>query len=198
MAYLFLKNIHNFEGIYNAISEDKIETLNLFETYDQYGQQTGSDNAGDYFIIQTEDGAEYANNAKIELDKDAEPDFSIGNTISAFDDSKLFQKLVDEIGEEDEDIFMSRETVKGFNYWDGHNNRTVCVSGEGANYEIEDDETIVERLNEAIENKEFENEGNGLRIYLHKDARIVVSQFSGSWEDCAITLNNDFEDETQD
>ena len=55
--YIFLtENFNEGSTTYYAIPADKIETLNLFETYDKHGQHIGHTNAGDYHLANSEGG----------------------------------------------------------------------------------------------------------------------------------------------
>lgn len=109
-----------------AITSDLIETLNVCETYDRYGQDTGEDVAGDYAEMLCD----------VEL-------FGLkaGDYLS-FSESKSVE-ILDQLKTEAYDIV--RNTVTGFNYRDGHNWQTLTVSDDAFNlfqptHEILDEE----------------------------------------------------------
>lgn len=196
MATIFLKlaNDHNNEKKYFAIDETKIEELNVSDSYDQYGQRISTSDAGDYLEINE--------TVTIETESDwiDEPNeietFEAGTNVTAFDQHEAFAALIEKY-EDGKEVTLHETKFSGFNYWDGHNWRTVSVSSvdDSHEYEIETDETIVARLNEALENKEEYSTGPGTVTYRYKDIEIVESNWQGHWEEYTITLDNDFEDE---
>ena len=200
MATIFLKlaNDHNNEGKYFAMSQSQIETLNVSDSYDQYGQKVSASDAGDYLELTDRTAAQFANDCYNEQedneDDDRENPYSAGMNINAFDNSGLFEAVCDEpaLG-----VVTHRTQFQGFNFWDGSNWKTVSVETieDNNEYEIETDETIIARLKEAIENKEQFSEGFGLTTYRYKDVEIVESQFASAWEQYEITLDNDFNEE---
>jgi len=207
MATIFLKlaNDENREKKHFAIEESKMETLNVCESYDQYGQKIGPDDAGDYLEILTQEAADKANEIKNNFDdydttapddEAPKPRFSIGDNVLAYNDRDIFLALVEEF-EDEKEIRIHRTKFQGFVYHDGHNWRTVSVStiDDDNEYELEGNEEIIARLNEALENKEEHSTGPGKVTYRYKDAEIVKSSWPGNWEQYTITLNNDFEEE---
>lgn len=202
MAYLFLKTSdsheHRANPVWYAIDESKIETLAVSSSYDQYGQRISSSDAGDYLSLDDSGAVQFANDVYNEQegnnDDERENLFKVGQNILAFDNSQLFDALADEtaLG-----ITTYRTEFSGFNYWDGHNWKTVSLDGwdtDSSTHTIETDETIIARLNEAIENKEWDRDEPGMEIYRFKDAEITDSAWQGTWEEYSITLDNDFED----
>lgn len=184
---IFLKTAYEFDGHYLAIHADKIETLNVSDSYDNFGQKISASDAGDYLEI----------NKDLAVEVDGElRQFSAGENVCAYDDRYAYDDLIRTF-EDGEEITIFRTEFSGFNFWDGHNWKTVVVSSidDQVTHEIEDDEEIIARLNEALENEEFESEGFGTKNYRYKDAKITYSQFSGAWEYADITLDNDFEEE---
>lgn len=189
MATIFLKlqHDHDNEGKYFAIDESKIETLNVSDSYDQFGQKISASDAGDYLEI----------NQDIEFVPDYQDEslkFEAGTNISAYEQGEDFDTIVNSFPGY---ITLHRTTFQGFNYWNGNNHRTVSVDSidDSHSHEIETDETIIARLNEALENKEEHSAGPGTVTYRHKDVEIVKSNWQGHWEEYTITLDNDFEDE---
>lgn len=199
MAHQFLKSAYEFDGNYEAISEGRIKTLNVSDTYDQYGQKISASDAGDHLELLTETAVKWANDTWNEHDAEGEDyvvKFQIGDIVSAYEHGMEYNKVVTQCEEEiDYNVFKS--TCQGFNYWDGNNWRTIVTSSEddsGVTHEIEDDEEIIARLEAAIENMEFEKEGFGTRTYRYADAIVVESQFSSAWEKYSITLDNEPEE----
>lgn len=199
MAHQFLKSAYEFDGTYEAISENRIETLNVSDTYDQYGQKISASDAGDHLELLTETAVELANDTWNEVDAEDEDyvvKFTIGDIVSAYENSDVYREITNNC-EEEVDYNVFKSTCQGFNYWDGNNWRTIVTSSEddgGVTHEIEDDEEIIARLEAAIENMEFEKEGFGTRTYRYADAIVVESQFSDAWEEYSITLDNEPEE----
>lgn len=201
MAYIFLKSADRSEHRDNprwwAISKDRIETLNVSGSYDQFGQSISSRDAGDYLEIISQAAADVANETWNEPDaegSDFVTRFKVGDNVSAYEYELEFDEIITQC-EEGVDYKLERTKFSGFNYWNGSNWKTIVTSAPDGNetHEIESDEEIVARLNEAMENEEFIKEGFGTKTYRYKDAEITYSQFSSAWEYCEITLNNEFE-----
>lgn len=198
MAYKFLKSAYEFDGEYLAISEGRIETLNVSDTYDQFGQKVSSADAGDHLQLLSETAAKCANDTWNEPDAEGSEyvvKFKIGDVVSAYEHGMEYEEVITQC-EEGADYNVVKSTCQGFNYWNGNNWRTIVTSSEdggGVTHDIEDDEEIIARLEAAIENKEFEKEGFGTRTYRYADAIIVESQFSSAWEKYSITLDNETE-----
>lgn len=210
--YIFLTKTHNEgETIYYAILEDRIETLNIFETYDNYGQLCGHYNAGDYTIENN------ASDAKADCEKAIEEKFNLGGVVInddkvysidneevyySFDDDSDFQKLVISINEFIEEWKNENECyseVKGFTFWNGHNFQTIITKiddGEPT-HNVVDDEDLVKELNEAIENKSFEAAGFGCDVYSHNNWVVVDSNWQGDWASYELMTVDDYENRQQ-
>ncbi len=200
MATIFLKlqHDHDNEGKYFAIDESKIETLNVSDSYDQFGQRIGPDDAGDYLELTSIEAAVLANDCHNDIegndDDDRENPYTAGMNIVAYENAELFDAVCDNprLG-----VVTHRTTFEGFNYWNGSNFRTLSLSSidDSHSHEIETDEAIIARLNESLENMEEVSEGRGLTTYRYKDVEVIESHYAGAWEEYTITLDNDFEDE---
>ncbi len=169
-----------------AISENAIETLKDSDTYDNnYGQIVSAYNAGDAIKLKSENAVEVAD--KIAHELELEETFEIGSFISAFDNIELYNNIIEELTE-DEDYFGYFSTSKGFNFWDGSNWKTVTVSSEVGEptHELLDDNDLENKLNQAIENSTFVNEGFGRRIYETEKYWIVDNNFQGHFESYEI------------
>lgn len=78
----------------------------------------------------------------------------------------------------------------GFNYWDGHNWKTVVLEREHTDdisHEILENRELVEELNNAIENKEFLKSEFGKEIFQFEGLKIVINNCQGSWASYEIT-----------
>ena len=204
MAYIFLKSADRHEHRNNprwwAISEDRIETLDVSDSYDQFGQRISSSDAGDYLEILSQAAADVANQA---YNEDVEPGdegfkvaFEVGENVNAYDQCAVFDAIIESDLQDGVDYNLKCTQFDGFNYWDGSNWKTIVTNAPDGNetHEIEDDKGIIARLNEALENEEFVKEGFGTKTFRYKDAEITYSQFSSAWEYAEITLDNDFEE----
>lgn len=183
MARIFLtENFNEGHVIYFAINSEKIETINVSDTYDKFGQRVDASTAGDSVDLITQEAADFANK---EYDSDR---YSMGDNISSWDDSILFDAIETKFPEGDENVTYNKDTIKGFNYWNGQNWRTVTTSwnfGE-ATHSIIDDKEIINELEKAIEEKEFREGAFGTRIYDGNGYVIINSRCVGDWAEYEI------------
>jgi hypothetical protein len=199
MTYLQSKH-PDFNNLirYAAISDEQIETLDLYQAYGEYGQQIGHDNAGDCLEILTQEAADAANEAWNEHEgnegEDYETKYKVGDVVSAYNDSIAFDAL---IGNEGVGEYIS--TGKGFTYWTGSNHKTIILESDNPDFEGEwsivyDDEIIAE-LEAAIENMEFVGESTGIKSYKSEDGKwgIDDSCWQGTWAKYDIMLMEDVE-----
>jgi hypothetical protein len=202
--YIFLTENYN-EGptTYYAISSDKIETLNLCDTYDRNGQKVGHFYAGDYHLDNHESDATKdcikAVSEKFSIDEDnihlvntgGEIEIEAGDGAQYGFDEKTVEAFIKEWREKNESL----TEVKGFDYWDGHNWKTITTGvyfGEPS-HEIVSDEKLVAELNEAIENKSFEKSGFGCEVYSHDKWVVIDSNWQGTWAAFEIMSMEDYE-----
>jgi len=191
--FIFLTEA-NSEGpvVYFAIDAEKISEIPESDTYDRFGQSVSAGDAGNYLELKTQKAVEVANIAY--HDSHAEWDdtevlqhFSIGDEILAYEDSNSYDSVVKSgTLEEGVDYDVTSTWVKGFNYWDGHNWKTVVVEREhtgrdNTSHQILDDQELMAELNEAIENKKFVKSEFGKEKYQSDRWEIVVNNFQGSW-----------------
>lgn len=201
--FIFLTEA-NSEGpvTYYAIPDEKIETLNEFETYDRYGQQIGHEAAGDYHIDNEQSPARQdcisaiqekfrvivnidTHNEVVEWIDNTEVDEWISDQNDPTEAGEFIAEInsfISEWVEENSTI----TTLRGFDYWDGSNWRTVVVEREhtgrdNTSHQILDDQELMAELNEAIENKKFVKSEFGKEKYQSDRWEIVVNNFQGSW-----------------
>lgn len=193
--YIFLidKNRES-ETVYFAIDAEKIEILNESDTYDNYGQSVSPEDAGNSIGLLSQKAVDIANKAY--HDNHAEYDdtevlqhFSIGDFLSAYEHKEYSDVLSDKdlkIGEDYSEYFP---TCKGFNYWDGSNWKTIVVEREHGetDFEILDNEELTEELNQAIQNKEFVEDGFGRKIYETEQYEIEYNYCQGTWASYYVT-----------
>lgn len=201
-TYTFIKSTdsENYPNPIYAISLD-IEELVLSDTYDQFGQKIGHDNAGDYSIHNSYSDAEYycikelIEKFKLKfVDEDNNED----------NNDYLHQQLTIQGGKinlenfEDEDIINFDEkainafikkweeknaeynTVEGFNYWDGRNWQTVIVED---NVFDRPTHKIIENdsLESEIDSKEWIKDGFGKKLYESENYWIIQNYCQGSF-----------------
>jgi hypothetical protein len=202
--YIFLtENFNEGPITYYAITADKIETLNLFETYDQHGQHIGHTNAGDYHLANSEGGYAMTDCIKAIAEK-----FGIDyDNIHIVEEGDEFKIEAGDgaqygFGEAAVDAFIKvwreeNETlteVKGFTYWNGRNFKTITTSvadGEPT-HAIVSDEKMVAELNEAIGNKSFEKSGFGCEVYSYDKWVVIDSNHQGTWAAFEIMSVEDY------
>jgi len=178
--------------VYLAISQE-IETLAMSDTYCNYGQQIGADDAGDSVELLTDAAVKVANDAYNE-EYSHEDDYDeyinkyqIGDNVSAYDFWSVYQSIINS-DLKYPDVEFHKSKLKGFNYWDGSNWATVSVDadfGETSHTLVEDEE-LIENLNKAIEEMEFVKEGSGTKTYKTDEYVIFTSQFSDHFESYEI------------
>ena len=193
------------ESTYYAISPDRIKTLQVAATYNAYGQQIGSYDAGDYALdnsgCDAKADCETAIFEKFNLKVSVDTDVKTVETVGDDDADEWVSESEIENAEtliSEMNAFISKwcaenenmTTCKGFDYWDGSNWKTITVEfefhGEPSHKVVEDEDLIAE-LNNAIQNKEFLKDGFGYKEYAHEGWVVTASQFQGSW--AAYTLN---------
>lgn len=198
MSTIFLtENLSEGTTKYFAIDSAKIETLNVSDTYDQYGQNVSASDAGDSIELLSNSAVSIANG---ESENDQNNGYEIGNIISAYDNGATFDLILDDkLLKEGVDYNSYKETVKGFTYWDGHNWKTVTTQVENGEptHEIVTDETLIAELNKAIEEKELEGEGFGRKIYKGNGFVIVDSFWEGTWSEYEIVPEDEYEMEQE-
>lgn len=177
-----------YETIY-AIDPDKIKSMNLSYTYNNYGQLIDTADAGDWITLDSEKAVGLANriyNEENEESEEFEEKFSLNDSVSDYDHSDVFSQVRETL-KEGEDYTHYSEEVKGFNYWDGSNWRSVIVEAEhhDPEWEVITDQDMIAELSAAIEEREFVKEGFGEKIY-HGGAYQVVYNYCqwafASWE----------------
>lgn len=201
--YTFLKSADRYEHRDNpmwwAVSSDRIESLAVSDSYDQFGQKISPSDAGDYLDLISDAAVSLANEIDANYgdveyeDEAARPiRFKLHSVVSAFDDHDIFSQIVEKL-EEGRDYRLEETQFEGFNFWDGSNFKTIVVSSFDDNntHEIEEDESIIARLNAALENGELVSEGFGTKTFRYQDAEIKYSQFQAAWEYAEITLDNE-------
>jgi hypothetical protein len=191
--YIFLTktNTQGEEIKYYAIPENKIELLNLSETYTGFGQTVSPADAGDYLTLISQKAVDFANQAyhsnHVAADDDTEvlQKFSIGDYISAYDYSEYDEILIADDLEKEVDFSVEYTTCKGFNFWDGHNHKTIITGSyvhDFLEYEIISDKEIIKRLRTAISKMKEVSRGAGYIDYRHGSVNITESYWQGTWE----------------
>lgn len=191
-TYSFIKKANVEAGIENpwlAINVDRIETLNVSDCYDSNGQQIDPYSAGDTLSLLTTAAVEVAN--KVSKEEDYDFTYNINEIISA-PDGGPYDEIVKALEKseliESTDYAFEKQTVKGFNYWNGHNWRTVAVESDNnePEYELCDDQDLIDRMNKAIEECEYSSECRGFTYFEHPDFSIKKSAFQEDFEDYQI------------
>lgn len=203
-TYMIITNRFNENGIdeYFAISKDRIETMKASETYDRFGQLVDEVDAGDYVCLLTQKAVDLANKIANEereenhnnSDSDEEFEkneiYSLNDTVSAYDNRDIFT-AIRELDETDFDHIS--EEVKGFNYWDGNNWKTVTIECEynEPSHEVIEEKLSVE-INEAIENVEFTHSGFGVQVGKYNDWVVISSQWQGDFSAYTVMSREDY------
>jgi hypothetical protein len=132
-------------GMY-IVDADKVETLNLADTYDAYGQEVGHVGACDYCVqngrygfnsnmlshLRSEGFGETIDSLE---ENDDLSESEIAELLCSYEDdfneteTKISQKIKD-AAEKFADENQIITTCEGWNYWDGHNYQSVVVACE--------------------------------------------------------------------
>jgi len=169
----------------------EIETLAMSDTYGNYGQKVSPSDAGDYCLLLTQNAVKVAN--EYNEQNDNENSYVIDDVINAYEDRYLYNNLSESCKEGDLEFYKA--TLEGFNYYDGNNWATVSVDadfGETSHTFVKDEE-LIKKLNEAIESKEWVNDGFGTKTY-QTDEFIIIDNFcQGHFESFEIYERDEYE-----
>lgn len=176
------------------------EELNVSDTYDDNGQKIDSATAGDSLDLLTIKAVEIANkelkNEDDGYDSLKEDDlFSVGDNVSAYEDSAVYDNILTCLKSscvEGEDYALYNETVTGYTYWDGHNNKTITIAQP--NYEpshkVLEGEEYDKMIAEYETAKEIK-EGFGFRVLESENFIYTENNFAGTFEKAVVeTIEN--------
>lgn len=199
MSYTFIKK--RFNDAYTptpvlAISNE-IETLNLADTYDDFGQQVGHSDAGDYSIHNSDYSDAYHDMIKavresFSINEDVEFDIDV-NDLTATEEIGVNAEELKSFCEkwrEDNETF---NTVKGFDHWDGHNWKTIVTEiefGEASHDVVAENE---DGMNTAIEDCEFIEDSHGKKYYDSEDFWVVKSAWQGDFESYQLFPKSEYD-----
>lgn len=187
MAHLFLTNkFDETDSKIYVIDSEKIEELNVFETYGKYGQEIGHTDAGDYSIHNSYcDLASLCKSAVAEKFNLKETDFDLcGDEIDYSGELEIDEEAINKFIVTYEKEHSEYVKCKGFTYWNGQNLSTIITHPDDfseANYEIMTDEAEIEALERALDEKEEKERGFGKIIYEGGDYTIEYNYCEGTW-----------------
>ena len=94
-----------------------------------------------------------------------------------------------------EDENASYVECKGFTFWDGSNWQSIITSSDDdqITHEIIEDKDLIEQLEKAINEKQFEKEGFGQKIYLGNGYVVVLSQFTSDWAEYTLIPEDEYD-----
>ena len=176
--------------IYYAVGESKIETISYCDTYGNFGQKFGHDDAGDWATIDTQEAADKINAWFVE--EEIERTVKVEDTLYAYNEQNdLFNFAIGVEG-----VTLEEVKVKGFTYWDGHNHKTIIVDsldmGFDTGYEVENDDELTDFLNKAIDEMEKTGEGAGYKSYKFieggRQVNIKESFWQGVWAKYSLEI----------
>ncbi len=201
MSYTFLKEKTFGEDLATPILaiSNKIETLNLSDTYDRYGQEVGHYNAGDYHFDNSDsDAIRDCNTALVNaglLNNSDEISWVYDSPTAFVDDvygenEGCDKDAITEFAEQwrEDNEYLTK--VSGFNYWDGHNWKTVVTSCDFN--EPSHDVMEIDGMNEELETMSFVEKGNGKDIYETENYWVVESFFSDHFEKYELYPKSEF------
>lgn len=218
IMYTFIQKIDNEDYRPNPILaiSNEIETLNIADTYDQFGQTVGHENAGDYHFDNSyssacDDCAEAIIDHFKEVNSVTFDDYDVstlylknGGEINScdydnFSDDEEYNKtlqLIIDINDFIENWRKENETFtkcEGFDYWNGHNWRTVVTAIDFGEAEYEIITENADKMNKAIENCKFIEETLGKEYYETEDFWIIRSAWQGDFESYQLFSKSDYD-----
>lgn len=184
---IFLSNNSDYslEGKYFAIEASKLVKMPLSDTYDKYGNQLSVGDCGDSLELLTQKAVDEANQIYYEYDNKQVENYSLGDIIFAYEEGSVFNAIIASDLVEGEDYNLYQDECIGFNYWDGNKWKSVIVSDDNGSYyawEVLEDKELTKTLLTNFEDKELVSTGFGKEIFETEGYKIVVSNFSNSWE----------------
>ena len=187
-----------YADAYYAVHPDQVQTRLVSETYTDFGQKVGSVDAGDWFLIETEQQARYANlfAAGWEVGEETEEydnlpnKYDVGDVIHAYNSSHVFDLMIDTF---DDELTVEGEECECIVFYDGHNWKSLIVNGNDYTDLTRVDDELCAQINNALDNMEFRSKSNGIYSWKSNDGQWMIekSQWAGTWEDYKITPWND-------
>lgn len=194
-AYIFLKEKWAEGARPILVVSSEIETLNIADTYNQYGAKVGHTDAGDYSIKNISYSDAYwdmlaAVRSKYNIDETIEFDIDVEDLVATEEIGVGAAELKDFCEEwcKENETF---NTIEGFNYWDGRNWQTVttfCEFNEPSHEVIE-----VPGLTEELDNISFIESKGGRDFYESENYWIVESHHQGYFEKYSVYPKSEFE-----
>ena len=184
MSYIFLINTESKETEYFALPKNALKQMPLSETYDDYGQVVGSDNAGDHLVVKSKKAVKIINAKMKDLGENKR--YKVGDVISDYDDSDAFM-VAKYLGSRNVDLIYTM--CKAYNYWDGHNWASIVVESDIDGYyewELVEDSQLEKSLNHAVKSKKFVRNNAGITFYETSKYIIEDSAWQGTWESYKI------------
>lgn len=177
--------IENQQGEMFAVSAKRIERFPMADSYGNYGQECGSYTAGDWLTIETQEAADQVNAWWEEEYEESEKVWAVGDSISAYDNTDLFDQFTEQPGFE-----LNQLEVTGFNYHDGHNWASIIVdmdNGEESPYSYCDDE-LIEKFNAEVESREETKKTSFGTTYETKSFILFDGNSAGDWASYDVTI----------
>lgn len=178
----FLVKKWETEKEYLAV-KDIFETMLLSSTYDQFGQSVSTYDAGDSFEIKTQEAADFINKKAAENEENI--NVNIGDVVNAYNEQSAFNFIEDlNIKEKIEGIESLGEVVESYNYWDGHNWKSIIISADSfePDWKLITKGELWEDLNNAIEKMEYVKELFGKKLYETEEYEIEENYCQGHFE----------------
>jgi hypothetical protein len=149
--YIVIKNATDPDEQMFVTKRDNFESVNLCETYDNYGQKVGCYNAGCYAIDNSDSDAEkdflrdLYDHFGIEYNDDDLAEFDFSDVENGLNEllSGISQEKIDSFIKEWKEKNEIHTEAIAWTYWDGHNFRSLVMRsdlGEPDVEEIDDDE----------------------------------------------------------
>lgn len=153
------------------------ETLNMSDTYAEYGMQISAEDAGDSIeVLKDVNNFVWDGSYKTTLAKD--------DIITAFSDPELYRYLNNKYKGTDNEYFQfHKETVLGYTYHNGQIWKTITVdqpNGEPSHQIMEGE--LFDQIIAEYENAKQIDEGFGLKILQSKNFVYTESNFTGDFE----------------
>jgi len=183
------------------VKESWFETAKVCDSYDRYGQKCGCYNAGCYALDNS--GCSASSDMLECLYKHFDIEYSEDNLdYDHFESAQNGEnELLENISQEDINSFIenwqeeneNHSEHEAYTYWDGHNHRTVVLStefGESDLERINDDEEENEIIEEYLDREDGEQNA-GYTFYKGKKYNFSESAFQESWAIASASLKDE-------
>jgi hypothetical protein len=146
--------LNNADGSLVIMDEDRFETANLCDCYDEYGQQNGCTDSGCYAVSNDYCDAKKECLAAVKSKFGVDAEIECGIVTVDNEEIEEITSFVEDWKKENE----VHVDVQAYTFWDGHNHKTLVLSTDIWEPNIEEvNEELSTKIISAFEKCEFDN-----------------------------------------